>query len=158
MAYDAKPHHPPQRNRKRRKGDSATAVHVLLALVGVVVVLTIAVASLRYYRNLAYGIAAHNSLVSFVSAQQNYFEEHDCFLGQEGDFVEAGNPPISTLPGPPTFDFVPVTGVRIDIVSGSGARREGEPHFRAMASHEKAQRQYVYDFNTRTLEEMRKEP
>ncbi|MGA7742716.1 MAG: hypothetical protein ABSF35_16600 [Polyangia bacterium] len=156
MAYVPKPRYPLQR-KKKRKGESATTVHVLLALAGVVVVVTIAIASLRYYRNLAYGIAAQNSLTSFVSAQQNYFEEHDRFLGQEGDFIEAGNPPVSTFPGPPTFDFVPIAGVRIDIVSGNGARREG-PHFRAKATHEKAQKQYVYDFNTRTMEETRTEP
>jgi hypothetical protein len=158
MAYDTKPHYPLQRKKKRRKGESATAVHVLLALVGVVVVITIAVASLRYYRNLAYGIAAQNSLNSFVSAQQNYFEEHNRFLGHEGDFIEAGDPPISTFPGPPTFDYVPIAGVRIEILSGNGARLEEQPHFRAKATHEKAQRQYVYDFNTRTLEETRTEP
>ena len=145
----------PPRKKKKKKSSPGYA-HYFLTPIVIAIVVVLGVSALRYYRNLAYGTAAKHALTEFVSAEQRYRLENGRFAGTEGSFIEGGDKPVSTFP--PSFEFAATEGVRILIISGDGAHPEQDPSFKAKATHERARRQYVYDFAKHTMEESEAQP
>ncbi len=149
------PHRPPLR-KKGKPHDGGGYLHLVLAFVAVVVVVTLSVVAVRHYRKLAYRLAAEHALNDFVAAQQRYFLENGRYAGSQGDFVEGGNPPTSAFPH--DFEVTPSEGVRIVIISGNGAQPTQAPSFKAKATHDRSATEFVYDFATRTMEESEAQP
>ncbi|HVO65904.1 MAG TPA: hypothetical protein VMT12_05400 [Syntrophales bacterium] len=125
-----------------------TLIELVTVIILFFIIVFIAVGAFQIYAKKAYKIIISHDLREFVRAQEDYFIDYNRYFGATGDFIESGHPPNGTL-SRPEFRFEPSEGVRIEIISGDGARPYNhDSPFKAEASHKKLKSQYIYDFST----------
>ena len=143
----------PTISRRISGSDGLTLIELVTVIILFVIIVFIAVGTFQIYAKKAYKIIISHDLREFVRTQEDYSISNNRYFGVTGDFIEGGHPPASTL-SVPEFKFEPSEGVRIEIISGDGARPNNpDSPFKAEASHKKSKAKYIYDFSThKTIE------
>jgi len=129
-----------------------TITQLTTSILLLVFVIVLAIVGFKIFVARADRITLQHDLENFVKAQDIYRADHQNYLGNTGDFIDHGNPPVGKLAVPDLL-FSPSEGVMIVITSGDGKNYIGPPAFKAMVKHNRSGYTYEYDFSTRQITE-----
>ena len=129
-----------------------TITQLTMSILLLVITAVIVTVGFKIFVAKADRITLRHDLENFVKAQNIFMADYKHYLGEAGDFIDYGKPPIGKLAVPDLL-FAPSEGVMIVITSGSGKNYIGPPAFKAMAKHSRSGYTYEYDFSTGTITE-----